>query len=169
MLSLPDAPAIVLPSEGGHAAFPFCAGEEQDFAVFLAAGRNLPYARGDDVVSGSGLVALHAFLEGHLLSAAELTGGSGFAASRTCRLFARFYARVCRGLALACLPAVLLVTGGLAAKSPCLVLCEEFRREFLHIPGAHRDTLARIPVFLNTNQDAGLWGAAYAGLTRGPR
>lgn len=153
----------ILPSEGGHVPFAFMPGEEQAFAEFAAGRRNLAYARPDDVVTGPGLALLHAFLTGNDLPPAEITGQPGFADSSTCAMFARFYARVCRSIALTCLPmAGVVLTGGMAANCPALVRHPAFRVEFLNAPGQHADVRAGIPVWLNLNQQSGLWGAARA-------
>ena len=49
------------------------------------------------------------------------------------------------------------------AKNPELVEHEEFARSFRSSP-THADLLSDIPVSLVSDQESGLWGAAYAAL-----
>jgi glucokinase len=51
------------------------------------------------------------------------------------------------------------LTGGVAARNPFLVDHDAFRAEFSACR-YHEALLRRIPVFLNANQESGLWGAA---------
>lgn len=165
----PVAPggARVLPSEGGHAVFPFVDEEEAAFGRFVAARQGVSSARGDDVVTGPGLALLHEYLTGEVLSPAELAAAPGFAASDTCRLFARFYGRICRNVALIALArSGLVITGGLAARCPALIRHPAFRVEFLDAPGQFRALLAAVPLWHNADQRGGLWGAALAGIHR---
>lgn len=159
--------ARVLPSEGGHAAFAFVDERERAFGDFVAARRGLPYVRGDDVVTGPGLALLHEFLTGRVQEPARITAEADFADSPTCRMFARFYGRACRHLALTCLPSELVITGGLAVRCPELVAHPAFREEFVDAPGQHRALLEAVRVWRNTDQNSGLWGAALAGLDLG--
>ena len=156
--------ARVLASEGGHAAFAFADAAERAFGDFTAARKGLAYARGEDVLSGSGLALLHEFLTGRMLEPAGITADPGFADSGTCLQFARFYGRACRHLALTCLPSDLVITGGIAARCPSLARHTAFREEFLNAPGRHRSLLEGVRIWLNTDQNSGLWGAALAGL-----
>ena len=154
---------VPVPSEGGHAAFAFVGPEETGYGEFLRRALDRPYAHGDAVVSGSGLALLHRFHTGRDLSpeavAAELTPDSP-----TLVWFARFYARVCRNYALAVLATGgLYVSGGVAARTPALVDNEHFCREFVSSP-SHGPLLERLPVWLNTNKDSGMFGAAFAGV-----
>ena len=71
--------------------------------------------------------------------------------------------RFCRMAALALLPQAVVLTGGVAEKSPALVRHEAFAREFLRERGGRKELLAGIPVWLNRHPQAGLWGAARAG------
>ena len=79
---------------------------------------------------------------------------------------ARFYARACRNYALQVLArGGVYIAGGVAAKAPVLVTHPEFEAEFRRSPTmAH--LLAKIPVFLNRNEESGLWGAALAGVQK---
>jgi len=153
-----------LPTEGGHAVFPFQGPEEFAFQQFVQERTGRQQVIGDMVLSGSGLSALHAFLEGRDLEpgqvAAELDSSS-----RTLEWFARFYGRAARNLALSSLAVGgVFVSGGLAARNPVLVTYPAFGEEF-RFSETHADLLAGIPVRLNAQQDAGLWGAAFMALT----
>lgn len=163
------APALarVWPSEGGHAVFPFVGGgedEEYAFGRFVAARRGVAAARGDDVLSGPGLALLHEFLTGRPLKPAEVTALPDFAHSATCRLFARFYGRLCRNMVLITLArSGLVITGGLASRCPALIRHPAFREEFLAAPEQFRALLNTVPMWHNADPQAGLWGAALAG------
>jgi glucokinase len=52
------------------------------------------------------------------------------------------------------------IAGGVAAKIPALVTHPEFALQFRKSK-TMRGMLESIPVFLNTNEESGLWGAAY--------
>lgn len=157
------ASPVVLPSEAGHVPFPFdgADAEEAGFAAFLAERVNtLPKA--GQVLSGSGLAHLHAFFTGNEDDPARFTSSPAFEQSDTCRLFSRFYGRFCRIAALSLLPQAVVVTGGVAGRTPALVRHEEFAREFVRASGSHGEFLRRVPVWLNRHAQSGLWGAACA-------
>ena len=136
--------------------------EERAFAAFLAGESSILPTAGH-VLSGSGLAKLHEFFTGKAEDPACFTAAMTFAESDTCRLFARFYGRFCRMAALSLLPQAVVIAGGVAEKTPCLVRHEEFAREFVRAAGAHGEFLNRVPVWLNRHPQSGLWGAAEAG------
>ncbi|MDA8079266.1 MAG: glucokinase [Nitrospiraceae bacterium] len=153
---------IAVPSEGGHAAFPFVSGPEFRFMDFLRQEHGMEYATGNDIVSGKGLGLIHQFLSGEKLDprdiAARFTSGS-----ETLVWAARFYGRVCRDFALEVFArGGLYIAGGIAAKAPELVTNEAFASEFRDSKTMGR-ILAQMPVFLITNEESGLWGAARYG------
>ena len=77
---------------------------------------------------------------------------------------ARFYGRICRNLALQFLAfGGVYIAGGVAAKTPNLVMHPEFKREFCSSKTMGH-VLEKIPVSLNSNQESGLWGAALQGV-----
>ena len=83
--------------------------------------------------------------------------------SATMKWMARFYGRVCRNYALQVLArGGVYIAGGVAAKVPDMVLHDEFKREF-HNSTTMAHVLRNIPVFLNSSEDSGLWGAAVVG------
>ncbi len=55
---------IALPSEGGHASFPFLSGQESEYQEFLLRRLGGAYITGNNVVSGKGISLLHEFLTG---------------------------------------------------------------------------------------------------------
>ena len=154
---------LVLPSEGGHAVFPFVGREEAEFGAYLA-GRTGGSPTLDEVLSGRGIEALHTYLTGQTWSARRIGEEAGHDAA-TWMWFSRFLARACRDFALDSMAGGgVYVAGGIAAKQPHLLTCETFRHEFLNIPSAsHAAFLRSVPVSLMPDEDNGLWGAAYFG------
>ncbi|NJB67440.1 glucokinase [Desulfobaculum xiamenense] len=152
---------VVLPTEGGHALFPFVDSEEFAFMEFVRQRTGRRMVIGDMVVSGPGLTLIHEFLTGERLSAAEVAAVAG-ADSRTIEWMARLYGRACRDFALSTLSlGGVYVSGGVAAKNPVLVTHRAFADAF-RTSETHGALLADMPVRLNANEDSGLWGAAYA-------
>lgn len=153
---------LALPSEGGHATFPFISQREFSFQEFYREKSGLQQITGNLVVSGKGLRYTHWFLTGEELEAKEVSAGFT-AESETLAWAARFYGRICRDFALeAVTRGGLYIAGGVAANNPELLTHENFRSEFLDSPTMGK-LLAEIPVFLIENQDSGLWGAAFHG------
>jgi len=153
---------LALPSEGGHAYFPFISHRELAFQKFYQEKSGQKQITGDLVVSGCGLRYIHWFLTGEELEPQEVT--IRFTPeSETLAWAAKFYGRVCRDFSLDVLAlGGLYVAGGVAARNPELLTHENFRKEFLDSPTMGH-LLAKIPVFLIDNQDSGLWGAAFYG------
>lgn len=152
---------LALPSESGHAAFPFVGEAEAAYGESVRRGLGHPYCTGDDIVTGGGLRRVHAHLTGEDLPPAEV-GARLAEHPRTVEWFARFYGRACRHYALAVLAGGgVYVTGGVAANSPALVEHPAFLEEF-RLSRTHGALLAAMPVVLNTNQDSGMFGAALA-------
>lgn len=148
-----------VPSEGGHRSFPFESASEIEFMNFLLQETGEPYVRAETVVSGKGLSLVHQFLTGERLDpakiAAELTD-----ASETLKWMARFYGRVSRNVALQILAfGGVYIAGGVAAKIPALITHREFAVSFQRT-ATMSHVLEKIPVYLNTNEESGLWGAA---------
>ncbi len=154
--------ARIVPSEGGHSAMPFMGESEHALENWLIKRLgHAPISR-ENILCGHGLTLLHEYFEHTPLSAEEITAKPHFATSPTCQIFARFYGRVCRDLALTFLPfSGLVITGGLAAKNPSLLNHPEFRHAFLESP-QQRELLQTIPLYLNTNEELALWGCVEA-------
>jgi len=156
---------LALPSEGGHETFPVQSAAEFRFFEFLQQSRGLLYPTYDDVVSGRGIAAVHEFLTGEKLAPAEVMK-SCLPDSPTISWAARFYGRVCRNFALESLCfGGLFIAGGVAVKNPQLVTSAAFRDEFLAArTPQHQQLLSRIGIRLMSEEESGLWGAAFCGL-----
>lgn len=154
---------LAVPSEAGHANFPFVSKREYEFQEFLLKERDERYITGNTVVSGMGLSYVHRFLSGEKLAPAEVA--ERFPQHpKTLEWAARFYGRACRNFTVETLSSGgVYIAGGVAAKSPELVTHKAFETEF-----RSSDTLAglleKIPVFLITNENSGLWGSAAYGV-----
>jgi glucokinase len=153
---------LALPSEGGHAGFPFENEDESAYKAFLHQQTGAPYIDAETVVSGRGLSNIHHFLTGRKLKPSqishELTEDSP-----TVIWMNRFYGRVCRNFALQLLAyGGVYIAGGVAAKLPQLVTHAEFKASF-RSSAIMAGELQKIPVFLNANEESGLWGAAFYG------
>ena len=152
------------PSEGGHGNFCPQSQREFDFCEFARAKASSEYLSWNDVVSGRGLALIHEFLTGEQLAPAEVAGQFTAGAAETLEWAASFYGRVCRNFALDALAqGGLYIAGGVAAKNPRLIEHSLFAEEFYSSP-RQRALLQKIPVFLISDQQSGLWGAAYCGL-----
>lgn len=153
----------VLATEAGHGLFPFAREEEMAFWRFVRAETGRVQVIGDMVCTGRGLSLLHCFLTGEERAPEQVAARFG-PDSATLEWFARFLGRACREFALqtVCLGG-LVVAGGIAARNPAVVRHPAFAAEFRDSE-THAALLARIPVRLSADQEAGLWGAAWAGL-----
>lgn len=147
-----------LPSEGGHGVFPFSGAEEYRFAEFVESYTN-QQLEGDTILSGSGLRFLYAFHTGEWLEPAEAASRL-HAAHPVEAWFARFYGRACRNYILDTLAlGGLYISGGVAAKNPNLLTNPAFLAGLDNCP-ANRPLLEQVPVYLVSNPDAALYGAA---------
>ena len=153
---------VSLPSEGGHGNFAFESAAEYEYMQFLLETLGGKYVETESVVSGKGLSLVHQFLTGEKLNPSSVADVIN-RESPTMKWMARFYGRACRLYALQVLArGGVYIAGGVAAKVPELVLSPEFKKEFYK--SATMDAVLRkIPVFLNSNEDSGLWGAAVVG------
>lgn len=163
LVPLSDGGFRALPSEGGHAYFPFLTEREAAFQRFYRETSGEYHITANLVVSGRGLSCIHHFLTGERLSPEEVGARGLGPESETLAWIARFYGRQCRDFALDVLATGgLYVAGGVAARNPGILQHEAFQREFRDSPTLGR-LLARIPVFLIDHEDSGLWGAAFLG------
>jgi glucokinase len=154
---------VAVPSEGGHANFPFVSDREFEFQEFLLRELGEEYVTANTIVSGRGLSSIHRFLTGETLKPQEVTAKLT-PNSETLIWAARFYGRACRNYALETLAlGGLYVSGGVAPKVPSLVTHEAFATEF-RSSRTLSAVLEKIPVYLNKNEESGLWGAAFLGL-----
>lgn len=160
-----DAPGRIaaIPAEMGHVAFSFYGDAEEAFHAFLRKELDVPYGYGDVVVSGPGLSLLHEYFVGERLDPADVVKQGN---PQVLEWFSRFYGRAARHYALAVVAqGGIFVAGGVAAKNPFLVDNDVFRNEFTTSP-MYGDLLASIPIWLNRNEESGLWGAAYLAAQR---
>jgi glucokinase len=155
---------LAVASEGGHAAFPFMGAREFEYQSFLQKTTGFPYPTGNVVLSGRGLRLLHLFLTDEDHGPAKVAEQEfGNPESETLRWFARFYGRGARDFALEALATGgLYVAGGIAARNPEVLTHPEFEEEFRSAP-EHAELMAHIPVYLITDEQSGLWGAAFRG------
>ena len=154
---------VAIPSEGGHTNFPFVSKKECDYQDFLIRELGDVYITSNTVVSGRGISLLHHFLTGEKLTSKEVVSRL-VPGSETLKWAARFYARVGRNYALETLSlGGLYIAGGVAARSPDILTHEAFATEFRSSPTMSK-ILEQIPVFLISNEESGLWGAALLGL-----
>jgi len=154
---------IAVPSEGGHANFPFVSRKEFDFQDFLVRELGDVYITGNTVVSGRGISLIHRFLTGEKADPKDVISMI-LPDTQTLRWVARFLGRACRNYALEMLSlGGLYIAGGVAARTPELLTHEAFAIEFRSSPTMSK-ILEQIPVFLISNEESGLWGAAVLGL-----
>jgi glucokinase len=152
-----------VPSEGGHANFPFVSEHEVKFGEFLRGRLGEEYITANIVVSGRGLSLIHEYLTGEKLHPDEIAARISHD-SETLVWASRFYGRACRNYALEVLAlGGVYIAGGVAARMPRLVTHEAFGAEF-RSSGTMGHLLEKIPVFLLTNEESGLWGGAVLGL-----
>jgi len=90
---------VAVPSEGGHAYFPFVSEEECRFQEFLTRVLGDGELTGDIVVSGRGLSYIHQFHTGEELEPGEVAG-KFVPGSKTLEWAARFSGRACRNYSL---------------------------------------------------------------------
>src|SRR3989344_4110482 len=155
---------IPYPSEGGHGDFPIMNEEELKLARFIVKG--VCY---EDLVSGRGIESIYQFLKqtkhqkSPNLSAQEIskTRKTNYCSREAFDLFAIFYARCARNFALEVLPfGGIYIAGGIAMKNPD-IFSRKFTKEFCNNEAFSR-LLSTIPIFLITNYDISLKGAAFA-------
>jgi len=151
---------VAVPSEGGHCVFPFESPAEFEFMQFVMDELRAPYVENEFIVSGRGLSLIHQYLTGQKLTPAEVSAGL-LPDSQTLEWAARFYGRVSRNYTLQVLArGGVYISGGVAAKIPLLVKHPAFERQFTNSK-TMASMLKKIPVYLNTNEESGLWGAAF--------
>ncbi len=153
---------IAVPSEGGHASFPFVSDPEFTFQKFVMHELDEEYVTGNHIVSGRGLSLIHHFLTGEKMEPKDVVKRCT-PKCETLAWAARFYGRACRNYALEVLSlGGMYIAGGVAAKLPAMLMHNAFCEEFRSSKTMSR-ILARIPVLLITNEESGLWGAALLG------
>lgn len=152
---------IPLPSEAGHTTFPFVNDEEEKFRNFINKEIGTKFPTLNDIVSGGGLKLLHRYLTGQDISP-ELIVKDTSSFPEITKWFSKFYARCCKNYCLSVLSQCgqLFLTGGIASDNPFLVDNDIFREEFI-TSSLTSNLLQETPIYLSTNKNIGLWGAAY--------
>lgn len=153
---------VTVPSEGGHGAFPFTTKAEAEYADFVRTKTGAHKVTGDLVVSGSGLEHLYEFHTGEALPAQKVV--AHFKDHPVVlEWFAGFYGRICQNFVLDTLAlGGLYIAGGIAAGNPNILQHQAFETAFRDCK-QYSSMLKNIPIKLNTNEEAGLWGAAQYG------
>ncbi|SIO29819.1 glucokinase [Halodesulfovibrio marinisediminis] len=151
-----------VPSEGGHGVFPFTTKEEIEYAEFLRAKIGREKIIQEHVLSGSGLSYLFEFHTGEIAPSQKVV--THFADYPVVlEWFSKFYGRICQNFVFDTLAlGGLYITGGIAAGNPVIVTHSEFKKSFYNTE-LHSNILSSVPIKLNENEEAGLWGAAQYG------
>jgi len=155
-------------SEGSHV--PFAATNDEEYALASTVAREVGgWPSEEHLVSGPGLERIYRYLQTRFsaeqnLSAARISETAAQPCSAaTLDIFRRLLARSCSGFALATLATGgIYIAGGIAAKNLQL-----FGPEFLadldrHTEPKFAELVSRIPVYVITDYDCSLLGAAYA-------
>lgn len=170
---------IPLPSEIHHADFPAQSKIESELVEFIKRAKKTKNVSNGDILSGEGLENIYLFLRksgkfrqtgftkeiDKSRSKPELISKyrkNDIICRKTFEMFRDAYAGFAKGCALDSLPFNgVYIAGGIAAKNQ-----DMFNKQFIkEFENSHlmKQVLKRIPVYLITNQDAGLLGAGFAG------
>ena len=153
---------LAVPSEAGHAAFAFVGPEEQDYQAFLARELGRDYPTAENVLSGEGLSVLHYYLSGQFFYPPAVGAEALSHETPTLLWYARFWGRFCRQWILTTLcRGGLWIAGGIAAKNALCVTHPVFLQELGLVPDIG-GIAASAPIYLVTDGNSGLWGAACA-------
>jgi glucokinase len=153
-------PGRVLPGEGGHASL--AATDDQEAAILALLRRRHGHVSAERILSGPGLVALHAALaelQGRPapgLTAAEITAGAPATLAMFCDMLGSFAGNV--ALTYGARGGVFL-GGGILPRLPAALAASAFRARF-EAKGRLAPYLAAIPTWLITRPDAALVGLA---------
>ena len=155
---------LAVPSEAGHAAFPFTGAEEHAYQGFLARELGCDFPSVENVLCGEGLSVLHYYLTGQFFYPPAVGEQALSHDTPTLQWYARLLGRFCRQwiLSTLCLGG-LWIAGGIAAKNPLCVEHPAFLQE-LSVGNDVGGVATSTPVLLITDANSGLWGAARAAL-----
>ncbi len=160
---------LPISSEGGHMNLPVEDEEDMKFADFVKKSLNKDsFPTAEDVVSGPGLELSYKYLQNNSdcprdVPSVEIsrTRDVNVCAKEAYGIFKKFYARMCRNIALLSFcNGGLYIAGGIASKNTD-IFDDAFFKEFLN-HDKFRHLLEKIPVFLITNYYISHHGAAYA-------
>lgn len=153
---------VAVPSEAGHTAFAFVGPEEQAYQAFLARELGRDYPTAENVLSGEGLSVLHYYLSGQFFYPPAVGAEALSHETPTLLWYARFWGRFCRQWILTTLcRGGLWIAGGIAAKNPLCLTHPAFMQELGLVPDIG-GIAASAPIYLVTDGNSGLWGAACA-------
>lgn len=151
----------VLPGEGGNTGF--APSDAQQAALWAWLWQRKGRVIWEDVVSGPGLANVHRFLGGADLAPEEIAtaaAGGDATAGAAVDLFLSAYGAFAGDMALALLPrGGVYLAGGIAAKLLPQLQDHAFLTAF-NAKGRHAGVTARMPVWVATDEEAGLAGAA---------
>ena len=167
-----------LSSEGGHADFPAYSELELELVRFIQTLKENTFpVSWEDLLSGNGIGRMYTFFKNKNAnnsdpiniksSLQELQPDEIFNARHrdlycwdTYQLYARIYARCAKNFALETLAyGGIYIAGGIAAKNLDLFKEKEFETSWYY-NGKHADVLRRIPVYVITDYNISLYGAA---------
>lgn len=169
---------IPLPSEAGHTDFAAQTKEEIELVNFIKKHEKPQNVSYEDVLSGRGLSRIYSFLSSKGIKPAahakeinkaknkpELISEyrkADEACKKTFELFAGAYAKFARNCAVDIMPyGGIYIAGGIAQKNQDI-----FSKNFIKIFEGNekmKSMLKHIPIYLITNENAGLLGSAFAG------
>ena len=165
---------VPMPSEAGHVDFMPQDASELELFEFIKRRRKMRDVSYEDVLSGRGIENIYFFLKKKIMSKQwrEIENSRDIPASiskyrksdHACRIvfeiFAMFYARFIRNMALDCLPyGGIFICGGIAQKNAD-IFNKAFKKEYMR-NSIMKSLLARFPIFLVTDEKIGLRGAAF--------
>ena len=176
---------VPIPSEGGHADFPYASDFEKQLVEFIKKSRNIQQPiTYEEILSGRGIVSIYLFLREvnantSTLYSEEIENTYDKASliskyrnhDETCKttfdLFTRFYARCAKNFVLDTLAVGgIYLAGGIAAKNSDIFSNKIFLSEFEN--AYHRtDMLKDTPIYVIMNYDVSLYGACFAAMYKG--
>ncbi len=158
-------------SEGGHGDFPFQSPMEFDFVEFVKKNENRTHnISWEDVLSGDGIERMYHYFSG---GNGSLRDGKGphpdkifnsrhedAASGKTFEFYTKAYARCAKNFALDMIAlGGVYIAGGIAAKNLQMFQLPIFMDEFLNC-GKQQELLKQIPVYVITDYNVSLYGAA---------
>ena len=170
---------VTIPSEGGHADFPATNQMELKLIEYIKNEYGVSTVSINEVVTGRGLESIYAYLnsmdgysetEAHREIMTATSKAEHISQHRksdplcreTFRLFTIFYARVARNIVMDALArGGLYIAGGIASKNREIFESEDFIREY-ESSNRLAEVLEKIPIYIITNYDVSLTGAAFA-------
>lgn len=169
---------IVLPSEGGHSTLPITDTEEMELAEFIKKQNKIKtQLQYEHLVSGPGIARTYEFYASkyqskhkkEIIEAPNKTFAvtkylnKDEACRKTMKTFIKMYARFAKDSSLGSIPIGGIYLAGSISKNNVKHIKNWFLKEFL-INETHQKLLKSFPIFILTNDDAGLLGACAVAL-----